>query len=70
MGCRNSIVEMVNVNGGLIKNKNSQTNINNCKFKKIFIFKDFEVKNNILGLERDCYLSIIKILISSILRKV
>jgi hypothetical protein len=32
--------------------------------------KDFGVKNGILGLDRDCYLSIVKFLDSSILKKV
>jgi hypothetical protein len=45
-------------------------NINSCKFKEIIVFKDFEVENGVLGLDRDCYLSIIKYLDSSILRKV
>jgi hypothetical protein len=44
--------------------------MNNCEFKEIFVFKDFEVGNGVLGLERDVYLSIVKFLDSSILRKV
>jgi hypothetical protein len=31
-----------------------------CEFKDIIVFKDFEVENGMLGLERDIYLSIIK----------
>jgi hypothetical protein len=46
------------------------TNMNSCKFKEIIVFKDFEVDNCILGLDRDCYLSIVKFLDSLILRNV
>jgi hypothetical protein len=38
--------------------------------EKIIVFEDFEVENGVLGLERDIYLSIVKFLDSSILRKV
>jgi hypothetical protein len=38
--------------------------------KEILVAEDFEVSNGILGLDRDCYLSIVKFLDSSILRKV
>jgi hypothetical protein len=44
--------------------------LNKIQFKEILVFKDFEVENGVLGLERDMYLSIIKFLDSSILRKV
>jgi hypothetical protein len=44
--------------------------MSSCDFKEIVVFKDFEFKNGILGLDRDCYLNIIKFLDSSILRKV
>jgi hypothetical protein len=44
--------------------------MNSCNFKEIFIFKKFEIENGMLGLDRDCYLSIVKFLGSSILRKV
>jgi hypothetical protein len=44
--------------------------MNSCEFKEIVVFKDFEVENGMLGLDRDCYLSIVKFLDSSILRKV
>jgi hypothetical protein len=44
--------------------------MNNCEFKEIVVFKDFEVENGVLGLERDVYLSIVEFLNSSILRKV
>jgi hypothetical protein len=44
------------------------------KIKKMawgdFVGENFEVKNGVLGLERDMYLSIVKFLDSSILRKV
>jgi hypothetical protein len=42
----------------------------NSYFKEIIVFKDFELENGVLGLERDVYLSIVKFLDSSILRKV
>jgi hypothetical protein len=44
--------------------------MNSFEFKKIIVFKDFEVENGMLGLDRDCYLSIVKLLDSPILRKV
>jgi hypothetical protein len=45
--------------------------IMNCfEFGEIIIIKDFEIDNGVLGLERDIYLSIVKFLHSSILRKV
>jgi hypothetical protein len=40
------------------------------QFKEIFVFGDFEIKNGVLGLDRDCYLSIVKFLHWWILRKV
>jgi hypothetical protein len=43
---------------------------NNCPFNEIIVFKDFEVENGVLGLARDIYLSIVKFLDLSILRKV
>jgi hypothetical protein len=45
----------------------------NWKFRKIReidVVKNFEIENGVLGLERDVYLSIVKFLDSSILRKV
>jgi hypothetical protein len=39
-------------------------------FKEIIIIEDFEIKNGLLGLDRDCYLSIVKFLSSSVVRKV
>jgi hypothetical protein len=37
---------------------------------KIIVVEDFEVENGALGLERDIYLSIVKFLDSSTVRKV
>jgi hypothetical protein len=37
---------------------------------QILVVENFEVSNGILGLERDVYLSIVKFLDSSVLRKV
>jgi hypothetical protein len=44
--------------------------MNSCEFKEIIVFMDFEVENGVLELDRDYYLSIVKFLDSSILRKV
>jgi hypothetical protein len=41
-----------------------------CDFEEIIVLIDFEIGNGVLGLDRDCYLSIVKFLDSSILRKV
>jgi hypothetical protein len=38
--------------------------------KKVFVVEGFEVSNGVLGLERDIYLSIVRFLDSSILRRV
>jgi hypothetical protein len=40
------------------------------KFPKMIVSKSFEIENGILGLDRDCYLSIVKLLELSMLRKV
>jgi hypothetical protein len=44
--------------------------MNSSEFKEIFVFGGFFIENGVLGLDRDCYLSIVKFLDSSILRKV
>jgi hypothetical protein len=44
--------------------------MNSCDFKEIIISKNLEIENGVLGLERDVYLSIVKILDSQIVRKV
>jgi hypothetical protein len=44
--------------------------MNSYDFEEIIVAVDFEVENGILGLERDVYLSIVKFLDSTILRKV
>jgi hypothetical protein len=44
--------------------------MNSSEFREIIVFKDFEIENGVLGLDRDCYLSIVKCLDPSILRKV
>jgi hypothetical protein len=44
--------------------------MNNCDFEEIVVSKSLGVENGVLGLDRDCYLSIVKFLDSSILRKV
>jgi hypothetical protein len=54
---------------------NQMLNANEClwnshQFKEIIVGGDFEVENGVLGLERDIYLSIVKFLDSSIVRKV
>jgi hypothetical protein len=40
--------------------------MNSSEFKEIIVTGDFRVENGILGLDRDCYLSIVKFLDSSI----
>jgi hypothetical protein len=35
-----------------------------------FVGEDFEVENGVLGLERDVYMSIVKFLNSSIIKKI
>jgi hypothetical protein len=44
--------------------------MNSCDFKEIIIPKGLEIENGVLELERDVYLSIVKFLDSSVLRKV
>jgi hypothetical protein len=44
--------------------------MNSYDLKEIIVFKDFESENGMSGLDCDCYLSIVKFLDSSILRKV
>jgi hypothetical protein len=44
--------------------------MNNYKLKKKFFVEDFEVENGVLGLDRDIYLSLVKFLDSSMVRKV
>jgi hypothetical protein len=44
--------------------------MNSCEFDEIVVCKDFELENGVLGLNRDVFLSIVKFLDSSILRKV
>jgi hypothetical protein len=44
--------------------------MNSSKSKEIIVFKDFEIENGVLGLDRDCYLSVVKFLDSPILKKV
>jgi hypothetical protein len=46
--------------GGLFKSK----------FPKTIVPKNFEIENGVLGLERDIYLSVVKIPNSQIVRKV
>jgi hypothetical protein len=44
--------------------------MNSREFREIVVFQDFEIENGVLRLNRDVYLSIVKFLDSSILRKV
>jgi hypothetical protein len=44
--------------------------MNSCKFREFVVVEDFQIENGVLGLDRDCYLSIVRFLDSSILRKV
>jgi hypothetical protein len=54
----------------LFLNLDFQQMMNSYDFKEIIIFKDLEIEEGVLGLDRDCYLSIVKILDLSIVRKV
>jgi hypothetical protein len=44
--------------------------MNSYEFKEIIVFKDFDDESGVLELERDVYLSIVKFLDTSNLRKV
>jgi hypothetical protein len=44
--------------------------MNSSQFKEIIVVEDFEIENGVLGLDRDIYLSIVKFLDSSTVRKV
>jgi hypothetical protein len=44
--------------------------MNSCEFKDIIISEGFEIENGMLGLHRDVFLNVIKLLDSSILRNV
>jgi hypothetical protein len=44
--------------------------MSSCDFKDIIVFKNFETENGMLGLGRDVYLSIVKFLDSTNVRKV
>jgi hypothetical protein len=46
------------------------TIMSSCEFREIIVGKDFKIENGVLGLDRDCYLSIVKFLGSLVLRKV
>jgi hypothetical protein len=43
--------------------------MNSCQFKEIVVVEDFEAENGALGLDRDIYLSLVKFLDSSMVRK-
>jgi hypothetical protein len=45
-------------------------NIDTCNFIEIIVLENFEVKNGVLGLDRDTLLSIVKFLDSSTIKKV
>jgi hypothetical protein len=53
----------------IIKDSN-KIKINILHYKEIIVVDGFEVENGVLGLDRDIYLSIVKFLDSSIVRKV
>jgi hypothetical protein len=44
--------------------------MSSCKFREIIVFDDFQIENGVLGLYRHVYLSVVKFLNSSVLRKV
>jgi hypothetical protein len=43
--------------------------MSSCEFEEIVVFKEFEIESGVLGLERNVYLSIVKILNSPVLKK-
>jgi hypothetical protein len=51
-------------------NLDFQLIMKSCNFEEIVVFKDFDFENGVLGLDRDCFLSVVKFLGSSKLRKV
>jgi hypothetical protein len=69
MGLKSSKV-IKSIRKDSIRIQDFQNNTSGYLFKEIVIFKDFEVGNGVLGLDRDVYLSIVKFLCSPILRKV
>jgi hypothetical protein len=69
MGSKGSKV-VKNMKWDIIHIQDSLNITSEYQFKEIFVFKDFEIENGVLGLERDVYLSIVKFLDSSIVRKV
>jgi hypothetical protein len=44
--------------------------MNSFTFEEIIVVEKFEVGNGVLGLDRDCYLNLIKFLDSLVVRKV
>jgi hypothetical protein len=44
--------------------------LSKSNFPKIVVSKNYEVENGLLGLDRDCYLSLVKFIDSPILKKV
>jgi hypothetical protein len=52
-----------------IKRKDEIYRINKAAWPD-FVGEGFEIENGVLGLDCDCYLSVVKLLDSSILRKV
>jgi hypothetical protein len=60
----------IHINKPLFLILDFQQIMNSCEFKDIIVFKDYEIENGVLGLDRDCYLSLVKFLDSSILRRV
>jgi hypothetical protein len=51
-------------------NSIKKKSISSCQFKEIIVAENFEVENGVVGLDRDIYLSIVKFLNSSAVRKV
>jgi hypothetical protein len=62
--------EIIICKGLEIENGVLEQIMSSCKFEKIIVVDGFVIENGMLGLDHDCYLSIIKFLISPILRKV
>jgi hypothetical protein len=69
MGLKNSKT-IKSVAKDSVNTHNPPNILNKYQFKEIIVFENFEIDDGVLGFERDVYLSIVKFLDSSILRKV
>jgi hypothetical protein len=52
------------------KKRKNQEKVVKFFYKEIAVFENFKIKNGVLGLDRDCYLNLVKFLDSSTVREV